>query len=25
MTLDLYSHWIPDMGDHAAGAMDDLF
>ncbi len=23
MTLDLYSHWSPGMGDAAAGAMDD--
>ena len=23
MTLDLYSHWAPAMGDQAADAMDD--
>jgi integrase len=24
ITLDLYSHWIPDMGDFTAYAMDDI-
>jgi integrase len=24
ITLDLYSHWIPDMGDFTADAMDDI-
>jgi integrase len=25
MTLDLYSHWIPSMGRHAADARDEAF
>jgi integrase len=25
ITLDLYSYLIPDMGNHAAYAMDDIF
>lgn len=24
ITLDLYSHWMPDMGDFTADAMDDI-
>ena len=24
ITLDLYSHWMPDMGDFTADAMDDV-
>jgi hypothetical protein len=24
ITLDLYSHWIPDMDDLTADAMDDV-
>lgn len=24
ITLDLYSHWIPDMGDFTADTMDDI-
>ena len=23
LTLDLYSHWMPSMGDAAAGAIDE--
>jgi integrase len=24
ITLSLYSHWLPDMGDFTADAMDDI-
>lgn len=24
ITLDLYSHWLPDMGDFTADAMDEI-
>jgi len=24
ITLDLYSHWMPDMGDFTADAMDNI-